>query len=66
MKINPYACGILRIRVVVFFLAVVGMTGLGFSFGESLTVCSGQSTAIQSQVPTAPTVDMSYLVSAIR
>ncbi|MBE0540831.1 MAG: hypothetical protein IH623_05540 [Verrucomicrobia bacterium] len=48
MKTNPFGRAILKIRIILFGLAVVGMTGVGFSLGEALTVRLGQTTTPQS------------------
>jgi len=64
MKTNAAARGILKIRVIVFCLAVVGMAGVGFSLGELLTVRFGQITALQTGSPQAPTVNLGDLMAA--
>jgi len=58
MKTNPHARGILKIRVIVFCLAVVGIAGVGFRLGESLTVRIGQTTAPQLEGPQALNVSL--------
>ena len=64
MKTNRFARSILKIRVVLFCLAVVGMAGVGFSLGESLTVRLGQTTAPQTEVPQAPSGSLADAMAA--
>ena len=66
MKTNPIARRILKIRVILFCLAVVGMAGLGFSLGESLTLRLGQTTALRTAGPQAPNVSLADAMAAIR
>ena len=64
MKTNPFARGILKVRVIVFCLAVVGMVGVGFGLGESVTVRWGQTTDPQAEVPQAPNASFADLMAA--
>jgi hypothetical protein len=64
MKTNPFARGILKIRVILFCLAVVGMAGVGFNLGESLTLRLGQTTAPQTGGPQAPSVSLAEALAA--
>lgn len=64
MKTNPFARVILKIRVILFGLAVVGMTGVGFSLGEALTVRLGQTTTPQTTVPQSPNGRLADVMAA--
>ena len=64
MKTNRFARRIRKIRFSLFCLAVVGMAGVGFSLGESLTVRFGPTTALRSQGPQAPNVSLADLMAA--
>ncbi len=64
MKTNPFARGILKIRVILFCLAVVGMAGVGLRLGESLTVRFGQTTAPRAGGPQAPNVGLADAMAA--
>jgi hypothetical protein len=66
MKTNPIASSILRIRVIVFCLAVVGMAGVGFSLGESLTVRYGVNSTSQTGGPQAPNLNLADAMAAVR
>ena len=66
MKTNRIARRILKIRVILFCLAVVATAGLGFSLGESLTVRFGQTTALVTASPQAPNVSLADAMAAIR
>ena len=66
MKTNPFARGIVKIRVILFCLGVVGMAGAGFSLGESLSVRFGQTTAPSSGCPQAPNVSLGELMNSTR
>jgi hypothetical protein len=66
MKTNSFARGILRIWVVVLCLAVVGMTGVGFSLGESLTVRYGLNNTSQIGGSQAPNVSLADAMAAVR
>jgi hypothetical protein len=64
MKTNPIARVILKIRVIVFCLAVVGMAVIGFSLGDSLTVQHGLNSTSQVGVPQAPNVSLAEAMDA--
>jgi hypothetical protein len=66
MKTNSFARGILKIRVIVFCLAVAGMAGAGSSLGGFLTVRSGQSTAVRTAEPQAPNGSIGDAIAAVR
>jgi hypothetical protein len=66
MKTNPIARGILRIRVIVFCLAIVGMAVIGFNLGESLTVQYGLNSTSQVGYPQAPNVSLADAMAAVR
>jgi len=64
MKTNPHARGILKIRVIVFCLAVVATACVGFSLGESLTVRYGMDSTAHAGGPQAPNVSLAEAMSA--
>jgi len=64
MKTNPHARGILKIRVIVFCLAVVGMVGIGLSLGESLTVRYGLNSTSQVGGPQTPNVSLAEAMAS--
>lgn len=64
MKTNRVARGILKIRVALLCLAVVGMAGAGFSLGESLTVRFGQTAARWTGGPQPPNVSLADAMAA--
>ena len=66
MKTHSFARGILRIRVILVCLAVVGMTGVGFSLGESVTVRYGLNSTSQIGGPQAPNVSLADAMAAVR
>ena len=66
MKTSPIARGILRIRVIVLCLAVVGMAGVGFSLGDSLTVRYGLNSTSQIGSPQAPSLSLADAMAAVR
>jgi len=66
MKTNSFARGILRIRVIVLCLAVVGMAGVGFSLGDSLTVRYGLNSTSQIGGPQAPSLSLADAMAAVR
>ena len=66
MKTNSFARGILKIRVIVFGLAVVGMAVIGFSLGGSLTVRYGLNSTSQVGGPQAPNVSLADAMGAVR
>jgi hypothetical protein len=64
MKTNPIARDILKIRVILFCLAVVGMAGIGSSLGDSLTVRYGLNSTSQIGGPQAPNVSLAEAMDA--
>ena len=64
MKTNPFARSILRIRVTVLCLAIVGLVVAEVGFGESLASRYGQYTAAQTAGPQAPNVSLGDLMAA--
>jgi hypothetical protein len=64
MKRHRFARGILKIRVILVCLAVVGMAGVGFSLGASLTERLGQTPAPQTEVPQAPKGTLAEVMGA--
>jgi hypothetical protein len=64
MKTNAFARGILRIRVTVLCLAIVGLVVAEVGLGQSLAARFGQYTAAQTQTPQAPSVSLGELMSA--
>ena len=66
MKTNRSALWIVRIRGIMLGLALVGMVGIAFCFGESLAVRFGQTTAPQTEGAPAPTVNLGDLMASAR
>ncbi len=66
MKTNSFARSILRIRVTVLCLAIVGLVVAEIGFGETLAFRYGQYTAAQTQAPQAPNFSISDLMAAAR
>ncbi len=66
MKTNSFVRGILRIRVTLLCLAIVGLVVAEIGFGESLASRCGQYTARQTDSPAAPSVSISDLMAAAR
>ena len=64
MKTNSFVRSILRIRVTVLCLAIVGLVVAEIGFGESLASRYGQYTAAQTQAPQAPSLSLGDLMSA--
>jgi uncharacterized membrane protein len=64
MKTTRSARWIVRIRGIAICLALVGMVGVAFCLGESLAARIGQTTARQTDRPTAPNVSLSDLMAA--
>ena len=64
MKTNSFARGILRIRVTVLCLAIVGLVVAEVGFGQSLAARFGQYTDAQTQAPQAPSLSLGDLMSA--
>ena len=64
MKTNSFVRSILRIRVTVLCLAIVGLVVVEIGFGESLAFRYGQYTAARTQAPQAPSLSLGDLMSA--
>jgi hypothetical protein len=64
MKTNATARYLVRIRVIMVCAALAALVGLEFSVSESLAARFGQSTARQTDSPTAPNVSISDLMGA--
>jgi hypothetical protein len=66
MKTNSFARSILRIRVTVLCLAIVGLVVAEVGFGQSLAARFGQYTAAQTQAQQAPILSIGDLMAAAR
>jgi hypothetical protein len=66
MKTNRSALWIVRIRGIMLSLALVGMVGVAFGFGESLAARFGQTSASHSAGAPAPNVNLGDLIAAAR
>ena len=66
MKTNSFVRSILRIRVTVLCLAIVGLVVAEVGFGRSLAARIGQTTARQTDSPAAPSVSISDFMAAAR
>jgi uncharacterized membrane protein len=66
MKTNRLALWIVRIRGIMLGLALIGMVGVAFWFGESLAARFGQTTAPQTEGAQAPNVNLGDLMAAAR
>ncbi len=64
MKTHPFARSLLRIRAVVFALAMVGLVGVEVGLGPSLAARFGQSTAAQTEAPQAPSLGVGDFMAA--
>jgi hypothetical protein len=64
MKTNSFARGILKIRVIVLCLAIVGLALAEVGLGESLVARYGQYTAAQTQASQAPNLSLGDLMAA--
>jgi hypothetical protein len=64
MKTNSFVRGILRVRVTVLCLAIVGLVVAEVGFGQSLAARFGQYTAAQPQSQQAPSLSLGDLMSA--
>jgi hypothetical protein len=63
MKTNIVARGLVRIRVIVICLALIGLVGVEIRLGESLAARFGQITAPQTENPQAPNVSLGDLMA---
>ena len=66
MKTNASARYLVRIRVIMVCAALAAIVGLELSLGQSLAARIGQTTARQTDSPTAPGVSIAYLMAAAR
>ena len=66
MKTNSFARSILRIRVTVLCLAIVGLVVAEVGLGQSLAARFGQYTAAQTQAQQAPILSIGDLMAAAR
>ena len=64
MKTNRSAVWIVRIRGIMLSLALVGMVGIAFTFGEYVAMRFGQATAFQAGYTQAPNVNLGDLLAA--
>ena len=64
MKTNSFVRSILRVRVTVLCLAIVGLVVAEVGFGQSLAARFGQYTAAQTQAQQAPSLSLGDLMSA--
>jgi hypothetical protein len=66
MKTNSPARYLVRIRVIMVCAALAALVGLEFSLSQSLAARIGQTSARQTDSPTAPSVGISDLMAAAR
>jgi hypothetical protein len=66
MKTNRFARTILKTRIVVFCLAVVGMAGIGFSLGDYMQERYGQTTACAIRNPQVPNVSLAEAMARLQ
>jgi hypothetical protein len=66
MKTNPSARGLRKIRLVMLWAALAAIAGLEIYGGASLAARTGQTTARQTDSPSAPNVSISDLIAAAR
>ena len=66
MKTNPSARRILKIRVIVLWLAIVGFVGVEFWAVEPVAARFGQTTARVSDAPMVPSVSISDMMTTLR
>ena len=66
MKTNHSARRLVRIRVVLFCLALAAIAGGEFRIGESVAALFGQVTSRQAEFPQAPNVSLADLMAAAR
>jgi hypothetical protein len=65
MKTNRAAHWIVRIKGAFLGLAVVGMVGIAFTFGEFAAALSAQATAFQTGCNQAPNISLGNLLNAM-
>jgi hypothetical protein len=66
MKINSSARRFVKIRSIVFCLALIGMVGIAFSLGEFLAGRVGRIPAPQTEVQPVPNASIADLMFAAR
>ncbi len=66
MKTNGSARKVRKARNTIFCLAIVALTGLAFTMGQSLAVRFGQAATYQTQGTQAPNIDLGVLIAAAR
>jgi len=66
MKTNSFVRSVLRVRVTVLCLAIVGLVVAEVGFGQSLAARIGQTTTRQTGSPATPSVSISDLMAAAR
>jgi hypothetical protein len=64
MKTNSFARGILKIRVILLSLAIVGLAVVEVGLGESLAARYGQYSAAPTQAQQAPSLNIGDLMAA--
>jgi len=64
MKTNSFVRSILRVRVTVLCLAIVGLVVAEVEFGQSLAARFGQYTAATTQAQQAPSPSLGDMMSA--
>jgi hypothetical protein len=64
MKTNPSARYLVRIWTFIICLIIAAVAGVEFWAGESLAARIGQTTAVQTDSPTFPNVNISDLMAA--
>jgi hypothetical protein len=66
MKTNASARYLVRIRVIMICAVLAAIVGLELSLSQSLAARIGQTTARQTDSPTAPSVSIADLMAAAR
>jgi len=66
MKTNPAVRSLVRIRFIMLCMVFAAIVGLEFHLGASFAARIGQITALQTDSPVAPNMDLGNLMSAFR
>ena len=66
MKTNRFARPIVKIRVVVFCLAVVGIAGIGFRLGDFMKERYGQTPVCVFETPQAPNLSLAEAMARLQ
>ena len=66
MKTNRLARTIVKTRVVVFCLAVVGMAGVGFRLGDFMKERYGQAPVCGLETPQAPNMSLAEAMARLQ